>query len=362
MRLSRLIAAAVSAALAIAGAANAQAVGGAEKARPVAGDPGVSTMLVLDEPQFRVLRDYAEPGATRHMHSHDDATWHVFTLVTGQLRLTIEGETPVDVAQGQVLKLKGGAKHTFTNTGSVTATIVEVFGKGARPAAAAASASPGAVTVTPLLHASVQIEAAGRVVQVDPWSRADLTRAKQADLILVTDDPVHHLDPEAIRRLRKPGATVLLPPASRAKFAEGLAIANGETKTVDGITVEAVPAYDIKPGEPSHPKGKSNGYVVTLAGSRIYFAGVTECVPEVRALRDIDIAFVPMNLPLERMTPAVAADCVNAFRPKAVYVYHYDQSWAANGKAAPTVAATLDAFRGALASGLEFRDAGWYPR
>ena len=109
--------------------ATAQAVGGAEKARPVAGDPGISSMVVMDQPQFRVLRDYAEPGAARRMHSHDDATWHVFTLVTGQLLLTIEGESPVEVTQGQVANLKGGAKHTFTNTGTVTATIVEVFGK-----------------------------------------------------------------------------------------------------------------------------------------------------------------------------------------------------------------------------------------
>jgi quercetin dioxygenase-like cupin family protein len=113
--------------------AAAQAVGGADKARPIAGDPGLSTMLVLDRPEFRVLRDYAEPGATRRLHSHDDATWHVFTLVTGQLLLTIEGESPVEVTQGQVLYLKGGAKHTFKNTGTVAATIVEVFGKAAAP-------------------------------------------------------------------------------------------------------------------------------------------------------------------------------------------------------------------------------------
>jgi quercetin dioxygenase-like cupin family protein len=109
--------------------ARAQAVGGAEQARPVAGDPGISSMVVVDRPEFRVLRDYAEPGTTRRMHSHDDATWHLFTLVTGQLTLTIEGDAPIDVAPGQVLSLKGGAKHTFTNTGTVTATIVEVFGK-----------------------------------------------------------------------------------------------------------------------------------------------------------------------------------------------------------------------------------------
>jgi quercetin dioxygenase-like cupin family protein len=114
----------------------AQAVAGAERARPVAGDPGISSMVVMDRPAFRVLRDYAEPGATRRMHSHDDATYHVFVLVTGQLLLTIEGEAPVEVTPGQAIELKGGAKHTFKNTGSVAATIVEVFGKNA-PAPAA---------------------------------------------------------------------------------------------------------------------------------------------------------------------------------------------------------------------------------
>jgi quercetin dioxygenase-like cupin family protein len=120
-------------ALLLARSASAQAVGGAEKAKPVAGDPGISSMLVMEQPEFRVLRDYAEPGATRRLHSHDDATWHVFTLVTGQLLLTIEGESPIEVTQGQVLNLKGGAKHTFRNTGTVTATIVEVFGKSPKP-------------------------------------------------------------------------------------------------------------------------------------------------------------------------------------------------------------------------------------
>jgi quercetin dioxygenase-like cupin family protein len=110
----------------------AQAIGGAEKARPVQGDPGISSMVVIDDALFRVLRDYAEPGAVRRMHSHDDATYHVFTLLTGQLSLTIEGASPVDVKAGEVLSLKGGAKHTFKNTGTVTATIVEVFGKAAK--------------------------------------------------------------------------------------------------------------------------------------------------------------------------------------------------------------------------------------
>ena len=87
--------------LVLAARGHAQAVGGADKARPVAGDPGVSSMLVMEQPEFRVLRDYAEPGATRRMHSHDAATWHVFTLVTGQLVLTVEGESPVEVTHGR---------------------------------------------------------------------------------------------------------------------------------------------------------------------------------------------------------------------------------------------------------------------
>src|SRR5262249_53431601 len=191
-----------------------------------------------------------------------------------------------------------------------------------------AAAAPADVVITPLVHSSVQLESGGLVVQVDPWSKADLSRAKPADLILVTDDPVHHLDPEAIRRLRKPGAPVLLPAASQPKFPEGTAIANGERRTVDGVTVEAVAAYDIKPGGPWRPKGRANGYLVPIAGRRISLAGVTECVPEVRAQRNVDAAFVPMNLPLGRMTPQAAAECVNLFAPRAVYVYHYDQSWA----------------------------------
>jgi quercetin dioxygenase-like cupin family protein len=107
----------------------AQAIGEAEKARPVAGDPGISSMVVSETADYRVLRDYAEPGATRRMHKHADATWHVFTLLTGHLVLTVEGETPQQVTQGQVVSLKGGVNHTFTNPGTVTATIVEVFGK-----------------------------------------------------------------------------------------------------------------------------------------------------------------------------------------------------------------------------------------
>lgn len=110
----------------------AQAVGGAEEARPAGGDPGISSMVVMDQLDFRVLRDYAEPGATRRLHSHDDVKWIVSTLVTGKLLLTIAGQAPVEVTPGQVIDLGGSTKHTFKNIGTLTAKIVEVFGKAER--------------------------------------------------------------------------------------------------------------------------------------------------------------------------------------------------------------------------------------
>ena len=118
------------------------------------------------------------------------------------------------------------------------------------------------VTITPLLHSSVQLEGDGKVVQIDPWSRADLSRAKPADLILVTDDPIHHLDPKAIAQLRKPGAPVGFR-RRRRRSSRRDDDRQRRDRAVAGIRVEAVGAYDIKLGEPSHPKGKANGYVVT---------------------------------------------------------------------------------------------------
>jgi L-ascorbate metabolism protein UlaG (beta-lactamase superfamily) len=232
-------------------------------------------------------------------------------------------------------------------------------------------AAGGDIEITPILHASVQIEHAGKVIQVDPWSKGDLSHAKRADLILVTDDVGHHLDVSAIQQLRKPGAPVVIAANGKAKVPDGIVLANGETVTAAGVKVEAIAAYDIKQGAPSHPKGEANGYLITLGGKRLLLAGVTECVPEVRALKNIDVAFMPMNIPLERMTPSAAAACVKAFAPKIVFVYHYDQVKAAQlanpaGTAeAPagglTVAQSLQAFKDALrGTKIEFRDGAWY--
>lgn len=233
-------------------------------------------------------------------------------------------------------------------------------------------AESGSIEITPIIHSSVQIEHAGKVIQVDPWSAGDLSRAKPADLILVTDDVGHHLDAKAIQRLRKPGAPVIIAANGKAQVPDGTVLANGQSTVAAGVRVEAVAAYDIKPGAPEHPKGEANGYVITLGGRRLYFAGVTECVPEVKALKNIDVAFVPMNIPPERMTPDETAACVKALSPKVVYVYHYDQDFAsraADPKAAlrgvpggKTVAQTLDGFRKAMIGvSTEVRLGRWYP-
>ena len=233
-------------------------------------------------------------------------------------------------------------------------------------------AAGGDIEITPIIHASVQIEYSGTVIQIDPWSAGDLAKAKPADLILITDDAVHHLDVAAIERLRKPGAPIVMPASGKEKIPDGIVLPNGERTTAARVPIQSIASYDIKQGEPSHPKGNANGYLVTLGGKRIYFAGVTECVPELQALKDIDVAFIPMNIPLERMTPAAAADCVKILKPKIVYLYHYDQGYAArltNPRATPpslpgglTIAQSVAAFKNSLkGTEIEFRDAAWYP-
>ncbi len=184
-------------------------------------------------------------------------------------------------------------------------------------------ADGGDIVITPITHASVQLEHHGTVIQVDPWSNGDYSRAKAADLILITGAENDHLDPDAIRNIRKWDTAIVIPAAAKDKVPDGVVLENGNTTSAAGITVEAIASYDLIPGEPFHPKGRGNGYVIRLGGKRIYISGVTECVPEVRGLWNIDVAFVSMNLPHGRMTPAAAASCVALFNPKVVYPYHY---------------------------------------
>lgn len=181
-------------------------------------------------------------------------------------------------------------------------------------------ASGGEILVTAVAHASLQIEYGGKVIHVDPVLRgADYSGTKPADLVLVTDIHADHLDPEGVAKVRKAGVPVVVPGEASAKIPDGTAMANGERKTLAGIAIEAIPMYNLgrgpSPGQLFHTKGRGNGYLLELGGKRVYIAGDTECVPEIRALEAIDVAFLPMNLPFT-MTPTEAAECAKAFKPK----------------------------------------------
>ena len=181
------------------------------------------------------------------------------------------------------------------------------------------------VTITTFTHSDIQLEYGGKVIHIDPWSVSDLSKAKPADLILITDDVAHHLDTKAIARVRKAGAPIVIAANGKPQVPDGIVMANGEKRDVAGVSVEATAAYDTKPGEPFHPKGEANGYIVTIGGKRIYVSGDTECIPEMKALTKIDVAFVCMNLPYT-MPPSEAAACVAAFKPKVLVPYHYKGS------------------------------------
>ena len=222
------------------------------------------------------------------------------------------------------------------------------------------------VTITTFTHSDIQLEYRGKVIHIDPWSVSDLSKAKPADLILITDDVAHHLDLKAIARVRKLGAPIVISANGRQLLPDGIVMANGDTREVAGVHIEATAAYDLKPGEPYHPKGEANGYIVTLGGTRIYVVGVTECVPEVRGVKNIDVAFFPMNVPLERMEPAAAIDCLSALKPNVVYPYHYDQEWVRpvppGGKRPTPSTRGLKELSDALSrQGIEVRLANWYP-
>src|SRR2546428_9135920 len=150
-------------------------------------------------------------------------------------------------------------------------------------------ATGGDIEITPIVHSSVQIEHAGMVIQVDPWSVGDLSRAKRADLILITDDVGHHLDVKAIQQLRKPGAPVVIAANGKSRVPDGIVLANGESTVAAGIRVEAIGAYDITPRPPPHPKGDANGHAITLRGKRVYFVGLTECERVIKGLMKMDV-------------------------------------------------------------------------
>ena len=182
--------------------------------------------------------------------------------------------------------------------------------------------SAGPLEITPIQHASLILKAGGKVMYVDP-AQGSYDGLPQADYILITDIHGDHMAPNIVDKLRKPATVILAPPAVAEKVTGCTVISNGESKTVGAFEVEAIPMYNLTPERQQyHPKGRGNGYVLTYGGKRIYFSGDTEGIPEMKALRNIDVAFVCMNLPFT-MTPQQAAEAVRAFHPAVVYPYHY---------------------------------------
>ena len=186
----------------------------------------------------------------------------------------------------------------------------------------------GDLAITFIGHGTLMLQWAGKTIHVDPWTNlADYSQLPAADVILITHEHRDHLDPEAIKQIRKNTTTVIAPQTCAEQVPDCTVMKNGDTETLfEGLTVKAVPAYNIvhqRPdGQPFHPKGRGNGYVVSFGKTRVYIAGDTENIPEMGNLKNIDIAFLPMNLPYT-MTPEMVAEAAKSFKPKILYPYHY---------------------------------------
>jgi L-ascorbate metabolism protein UlaG (beta-lactamase superfamily) len=181
--------------------------------------------------------------------------------------------------------------------------------------------SGGALKITFIGHGTLMMAYAGKVIHIDPVSMyADYATLPKADLILITHEHGDHLDAKAIEAASTASTTIIINPGSAKILPHAKVMRNGDTQTVASVSIEAVPAYNLE--KPFHPKGNGNGYVLTFGDTRVFVAGDTENVPEIKALKNIDVAFLPMNLPFT-MTPEQVADVARAMRPKVLYPYHF---------------------------------------
>ncbi len=237
--------------------------------------------------------------------------------------------------------------------------------------------SIGELTITPIIHASLMLEFCGRTIHVDPTG--DYSGMRKADLILITDTHGDHFGPLTVADLYKDDTVVVAPQGVADRIGDGAGaggggavvidrradqaatiervevLANGDSMTVElrgvEIRIEAVAAYNLQPTTPArlmHPAGRGNGYVLAFADTRVFVSGDTECVPEIRQLQDVDIAFLPAD-PFSTMTAAESAECVKTFQPGIVYPYHY-------------INQDIQGFEDALSSeNVEVRVRSWYP-
>jgi L-ascorbate metabolism protein UlaG (beta-lactamase superfamily) len=192
------------------------------------------------------------------------------------------------------------------------------------------ASTDGDLVFTFIGHGTLMMQAGRTTIHVDPVGQfADYATMPKADIILITHHHGDHFDADAVDRIRKKGTVVLLSARCGQDVVGGKVMANGETVEILKIKFEAVPAYNLlhhtDGGAPYHPRGEGNGYIVTVGKTRVYIAGDTENTPEMKALKGIDVAFLPMNLPYT-MAPAMVADAAKAFRPKILYPYHFGKT------------------------------------
>jgi len=190
--------------------------------------------------------------------------------------------------------------------------------------------SAGDLFITFLGHGSLLMVFNGKNIYVDVFGDvADYSKLPQADIIFLTHEHSDHLDPKALAFIRNEKTVMVFTEACAQQITGGIVMRNGDVQTVAGLPVEAVPAYNLihkrDNGLPFHPKGSGNGYVLTFGETRLYIAGDTENIPEMKALKNISVAFLPMNLPYT-MTPEMVADAAKAFRPRVLYPYHYGKT------------------------------------
>jgi L-ascorbate metabolism protein UlaG (beta-lactamase superfamily) len=190
--------------------------------------------------------------------------------------------------------------------------------------------SKGDLIITFIGHGTLMMEFDGIVVHIDPVSYfADYKTLPKADLILVTHAHGDHLDAKTIELLTKETTEVVLAKICADKYKGTAMMKNGDSGTYAGLLVEAIPAYNMKHmrsgGNPYHPKGEGNGYLIHFADKNVYVAGDTEDIPEMNRLENIDIAFLPMNLPYT-MTPEMVAAAARSFKPKVLYPYHFGET------------------------------------
>lgn len=187
--------------------------------------------------------------------------------------------------------------------------------------------SQGDLAVQPINHSAVRLAFKGKQYYVDPSGEAEWDKMPKADAVFITHEHGDHLSPKVIDRIKKGGTLVYASAATVKQAGFGQVIEVGQKKQVLDITVEAVPAYNLTAERLKyHPKErKDNGYVFTFGNKRVYVAGDTEGTPEMKALKDIAVAFLPINLPYT-MTPKEAAEAARAFKPKILYPYHQGKS------------------------------------